>query len=348
MLLPLAALAGLAWWSSTSSARPRRATRGRRGGLAGPASNKGGELLTEYEENPRAGARRPCGVDRFVVKVGRRCDQMPRSRKELCDVWAEAETVDGRTLASVEAIAVEGKPYLSVQYASAVGGGRSMSPSDGDVSGCGIGTKLYEALAEYACNEGLILRSDEELSEKSRSFWEKQVRKGRAYKDRKRFALTHSCLPTTDLSGADRYIRKKKGYAVDEKAFWDDVRGKGAFKRSAEDDKAARRTAVDEWEANLPKGLTAEERQARKDAAFWAKVNRDYGQRKSSKPAQAAVQPRSQARSESLYESSKDARRPTVEELLEARRKRFELTDKLNREDEEDYLRRKKWRLGPG
>jgi hypothetical protein len=46
----------------------------------------------------------------------------------------------------------------------------------------GFGTKLYEALAQDACERGLPLASSHRyaLSSKSRGFWDKQMRKGRA------------------------------------------------------------------------------------------------------------------------------------------------------------------------
>jgi hypothetical protein len=44
----------------------------------------------------------------------------------------------------------------------------------------GLGTKGYEALAKWACANGFMLASDQTLTDASRGFWEKQVRKGRA------------------------------------------------------------------------------------------------------------------------------------------------------------------------
>lgn len=46
---------------------------------------------------------------------------------------------------------------------------------------CGIGTKLYEAAAAYACEVNRQLHSDESRSAAAQGFWAKQESKGRAY-----------------------------------------------------------------------------------------------------------------------------------------------------------------------
>lgn len=49
------------------------------------------------------------------------------------------------------------------------------------VQRCGVGTKLYEAAAQFGCTQlGAPLRSDYGRSAAAQSFWEKQVKKGRA------------------------------------------------------------------------------------------------------------------------------------------------------------------------
>ena len=45
---------------------------------------------------------------------------------------------------------------------------------------CGVGTRLYEAAAAWACIAGHPLRSDASRSAMSEGFWVKQVRRGRA------------------------------------------------------------------------------------------------------------------------------------------------------------------------
>lgn len=45
---------------------------------------------------------------------------------------------------------------------------------------CGVGTRLYEAAAAWACTAGHPLRSDASRSAMSEGFWAKQVRRGRA------------------------------------------------------------------------------------------------------------------------------------------------------------------------
>lgn len=49
-----------------------------------------------------------------------------------------------------------------------------------DYRRCGIGTKLYEMVAQGACDLGARLTSDQYRSEASEGFWAKQVKKGRA------------------------------------------------------------------------------------------------------------------------------------------------------------------------
>jgi hypothetical protein len=67
----------------------------------------------------------------------------------------------------------------------------------------GLGTKGYEALARWACENGRDLASDSSLTDASRGFWEKQVRKGRAAwdADEQRYVL-FAC--SGDLSGVRR------------------------------------------------------------------------------------------------------------------------------------------------
>jgi hypothetical protein len=45
---------------------------------------------------------------------------------------------------------------------------------------CGLGTKLYEAAARFACTQGAVLQSDFSRTPKSQGFWAKQTAKGRA------------------------------------------------------------------------------------------------------------------------------------------------------------------------
>jgi GNAT superfamily N-acetyltransferase len=47
-------------------------------------------------------------------------------------------------------------------------------------TGLGIGTKLYERAARYACRLGAPLASDSSRTRFSQGFWEKQAKKGRA------------------------------------------------------------------------------------------------------------------------------------------------------------------------
>jgi GNAT superfamily N-acetyltransferase len=76
-----------------------------------------------------------------------------------------------------------------------------------DWHGCGVGTRLYEVMAQHACEQGLALHSDTTLSDFSKSFWRKQERKGRARFNQEtgRYELTKCAA---DLSGAKRPRRR--------------------------------------------------------------------------------------------------------------------------------------------
>ena len=49
------------------------------------------------------------------------------------------------------------------------------------VTGCGVGTRLYEKMYKTACSNGARLVSDDGRTDFSEGFWKKQQRKGRAY-----------------------------------------------------------------------------------------------------------------------------------------------------------------------
>lgn len=76
-----------------------------------------------------------------------------------------------------------------------------------DPSGCGIGTRLYEALSKVACARGVPFRSDSQLKPDAEGFWKKQVRKGRAVQHGNRYVIESPCKHAHDLSG----VRRKKG-----------------------------------------------------------------------------------------------------------------------------------------
>jgi hypothetical protein len=68
--------------------------------------------------------------------------------------------------------------------------------------GCGMGTRLYEAIAREACDRGLRMRSDRMLTNYSEGFWRKQVEKGRARWDQssRRFVL-NACESNLEAAG---------------------------------------------------------------------------------------------------------------------------------------------------
>lgn len=59
--------------------------------------------------------------------------------------------------------------------------------------GCGVATRMYEALAKEACRVGVPLVSDQAISEGSQGFWNKQVRKGRATKRADTYTMSEPC-----------------------------------------------------------------------------------------------------------------------------------------------------------
>lgn len=73
---------------------------------------------------------------------------------------------------------------------------------------CGIGTRLYEAAAREACARELKLRSDkvESMTSFSRGFWDKQLKKKRAWFDttEKRYVLKYCQV---SLEGAKKARR---------------------------------------------------------------------------------------------------------------------------------------------
>lgn len=75
---------------------------------------------------------------------------------------------------------------------------------------CGVGTKLYTAMAHEACNRGYPLASDDNLSVGSQGFWQKQVRNGRAMLRRTGYGKGRyflSCPAPTTLATALRQRR---------------------------------------------------------------------------------------------------------------------------------------------
>lgn len=95
------------------------------------------------------------------------------------DVRATAQTQSGRHLGEAFARWNPSARSLDVFHASV------------PEPGCGVGTRLYEALAGEACTRMSRLRSDTDLSPYSKGFWKKQERRGRARWDSKvsRFVL---------------------------------------------------------------------------------------------------------------------------------------------------------------
>lgn len=66
---------------------------------------------------------------------------------------------------------------------------------------CGLGTRLYEAAAAWACTAGHPLRSDASRSAMSEGFWAKQVQKGRAVCAVPAIAWEHDAPPFRTIAG---------------------------------------------------------------------------------------------------------------------------------------------------
>lgn len=130
---------------------------------------------------------------------------LPRASK----VFVNAMDSHGTYVGKLEALTDGKKGHatrLEVIWSSVIDGGTTITGSVGselDLSGCGIGTRLYEAAAAYACQQGLRMESDTSLSEHSRRFWKKQEAKGRAYysRDSETYVLRDVCSNSRDLSG---------------------------------------------------------------------------------------------------------------------------------------------------
>lgn len=78
--------------------------------------------------------------------------------------------VDGNEVGRVSAGLGFGQQPFSVGF----------SAVDRSMQRCGIATKLYEMVAQGACDLGYKLSSDTYRSKSSQGFWTKQVKKGRA------------------------------------------------------------------------------------------------------------------------------------------------------------------------
>lgn len=100
---------------------------------------------------------------------------------------------------------------LSVTWSSLLQRGRTVDEQDADPGTdfrrCGVGARLYEAFAKYACDHGLVMTSDDTLSSNSKRFWQKQVEKGRAYRnDSGLYVVSDACQAARGMNG----IRKRK------------------------------------------------------------------------------------------------------------------------------------------
>jgi len=143
------------------------------------------------------------------AKMGLQCPIFNvRVRSSDADVVAYAIRNDGTMMGKVRAEKYDS--YLSVAWSSLLEGGENLTGSRAtDFRRCGVGPRLYEAVAEYACKNDLTMTSDRTLYPNSRAFWERQREKGRAEYDEKarRFVVIDACaVRQTGMNG----IRKKR------------------------------------------------------------------------------------------------------------------------------------------
>lgn len=105
--------------------------------------------------------------------------------------------VDGESVGRAIVVYGEGVPYVS-----------DIRVAD-ELKRCGVGTKLYEQAAQFACKTFKEpLHSDFERSAMSNRFWQKQVAKGRATcvsKTHDTSTETPDWLATTGRGGCVRY-----------------------------------------------------------------------------------------------------------------------------------------------
>lgn len=200
---------GLAAWAATRS-KAKRKSAGLKGAppgvVFGPHTKWEAGLgklqpevvVREYETEPRPSSRARSHlprVGRFKVRVTKDCDA---DAWDYCGITALAVNEEGKSAGAIEAMADGTTLDITGAFTSSARGGAG--------HGRGVGTRLYEALAQYACDEGLKMRSDLSLSDYSTAFWQKQVEKGRAEwdNDEKRYVLTASCWGSVDLGRARR------------------------------------------------------------------------------------------------------------------------------------------------
>lgn len=174
------------------------------------ADDDDSRLVGEFTVTPRKGRRpAPASCQRLTVRVRELCN-MPKT----CKIVVDAVDLNGDVVGRVEGFTDARKgsaTMLQVSWASVRDGGTRLTEDETvpDLVGCGIGTRLYEGIAAYACQQGLRLESDTSLSDFSRPFWKKQVEKGRAYfsKATQTYVLRDVCSNSRDLSGWKRWRR---------------------------------------------------------------------------------------------------------------------------------------------
>jgi GNAT superfamily N-acetyltransferase len=136
-----------------------------------------------------------------------------RVRASPSAIVASAIRSDGTVMGKVSA--AKDYYYLSVSWSSLLEGGESLHSVSRttDFRRCGVGPRLYEAVAAYACKNKLTMTSDTTLYPNSRKFWERQQEKGRAWynEDAERFVVFDACgIQRTGMRGLGKRGRKKR------------------------------------------------------------------------------------------------------------------------------------------
>ena len=218
--------------------RNRAATRDFEANLASQeawASEFPRPLATEEEAarfNPQGPSRLEYSVQAYPsargAEMGLKCPVFRVAVKTESDggekyVIAVALRNDGRRMGIVKAKLInadrDGTPLAAVSWSSLLDGGstlnydRAAREPEIDFRRCGVGPRLYEAIAAYACKNNRKMASDRTLLANSWAIWERQQNKGRAKYDtlEGRYIVLDTCgIKRTGMRGLGKHSRKSK------------------------------------------------------------------------------------------------------------------------------------------
>jgi GNAT superfamily N-acetyltransferase len=173
-------------------------------GLFDPA---GSQTVLDYTTTAYPSKRGP--------EMGLRCPVFNvRVTRNQRDVRAEAFLQDGARMGLVKAL-VRDDSTVAVNWSSMLEGGGSLDAhrTRDDYRRCGVGARLYEAVAQHACENNLVMTSDTSLRSNSAAFWERQVAKGRARYDEsmERYVVLDACgIRSTGMRGLTIKSKSKR------------------------------------------------------------------------------------------------------------------------------------------